>query len=73
VQETGRGGRDGEKAECILYYRDQDVECAKAVLNINTNLSNFQGHEDDAIFKLEAVRRVSTFLVQRSANIVGSD
>ncbi|KAI8337702.1 P-loop containing nucleoside triphosphate hydrolase protein [Chlamydoabsidia padenii] len=40
-QESGRAGRDGEKAECILYYRGQDVPR----LSIMT-VSEVQGREN---------------------------
>jgi ATP-dependent DNA helicase RecQ len=56
VQETGRGGRDGNNCRCVLFYRDQDVETAKKVLNIKNSQENI----DDSISKMEAVRRVSS-------------
>jgi hypothetical protein len=66
VQETGRGGRDGNDCMCVLFYRDQDVETAKKVLNIN----NSQGSVDDSMSKLEGVRRVSSSVFHLLTNIV---
>jgi superfamily II DNA helicase RecQ len=60
IQETGRGGRDGSDAECILFYRDQDINTARQVLKVSKkelqDVANI-----DAAFRLHAVCKVSRF------------
>lgn len=33
MQTTGRGGRDGKKCYCVLFFRSQDFEQVKNVIN----------------------------------------
>jgi superfamily II DNA helicase RecQ len=56
IQETGRGGRDGNQCTCILYYRDQDTAVAKRVLGAS-------GQHPEKILRLESVRTVSTTMI----------
>lgn len=58
VQETGRGGRDGKGAHCILFYRDQNIHTAMSVLDIRGKETALGDNEKDALHKLEAVKKV---------------
>ena len=46
VQECGRGGRDGEKAECILYYQYNDRKLNDFFIVNNHQSSNQRKNEN---------------------------
>ncbi|MBQ2603763.1 MAG: RecQ family ATP-dependent DNA helicase [Acutalibacteraceae bacterium] len=39
-QETGRAGRDGEKAECIMMYNDKDLETNQKIISNCENIKD---------------------------------
>lgn len=44
LQESGRAGRDGERADCILYFRLADVfKLSTMVFTQQTGLQNLYG------------------------------
>ena len=50
-QEAGRAGRDGLKSECILFYRPQDVQVQRYLIEQSANVDRF-GNE---LEKLQAM------------------
>ena len=54
IQESGRAGRDGEAAECVVLYRGADVGRRKRLVTLNTSGEN----EVSSFFRgLEGVER----------------
>jgi ATP-dependent DNA helicase RecQ len=64
-QEVGRAGRDGEKAECILFYSGQDVWTNKYLINNST--------DEDALRNEEQVKHNLELLDQMIFYATGSD
>lgn len=50
-QEIGRGGRDGTKCECFLFYNRQDIRRVEYIINKSSNLSR----RDVALRKLQGI------------------
>jgi bloom syndrome protein len=59
-QESGRGGRDGKHADCVLYYSTNDVRIIKSMLAKDSKDTNV------AADKAEALRRIETYCYSNS-------
>ena len=50
-QEIGRGGRDGEKCSCYLFYNREDIKRVEFIINKSSNLNR----REIALSKLQAM------------------
>lgn len=55
-QEAGRAGRDGERAECILYYAPRDVELAKWLIKNSEQNPDLSFEEQQAVMENDLER-----------------
>ncbi len=56
-QESGRGGRDGKHADCLLFFTHDDVGKIQFLLQKNTA----PGEQSAAADKLEALRKMTSY------------
>ncbi|MGN0484618.1 MAG: RecQ family ATP-dependent DNA helicase [Lachnospiraceae bacterium] len=56
-QEAGRAGRDGEEAECVLYFSRQDIMINKRLLEVKA-----QNGEDDPAYRANEHRKLNQMI-----------
>ena len=54
-QEAGRAGRDGQAAECVVFYRSQDVVIWKCILGLRPGEEDDEDDRDQAV--VEGLKR----------------
>jgi bloom syndrome protein len=61
-QESGRGGRDGKHADCVLFFSHDDVDKVRFLINKSLATSNgTAGSSRAATDKLEALRKMASY------------
>jgi bloom syndrome protein len=61
-QESGRGGRDGKHADCVLFFSHDDVDKVRFLINKPLATSNGNaGSSRAAADKLEALRKMASY------------